>query len=334
MKRTLRVAIHSTWFCLAAGVAVHAAEAPAPGVFARVGEQVITQDDYSAALAAAARAKFYHGKPPEQEMALLQRSVGDQLVERVLLQNEARRRAIRPDAQAIEKQVQGYEKRYAGSAQWQQNKASMLPPLVARLEQESVLAQLEAGVRSNTVSPAQARAYYAAHQDKFTEPEQWHVGLILFKVEPSAPTEEWVRIDAQAQAVALRARAGEDFGALARQYSADASAAKGGDMGYLHVGMLPEGTQKALAALADGGVSDSLRLLQGLGVFRLVERKPARLQGFDAVAQRAAELAQREQGDRNWSALLLQLRAQTPAQLDTSRFLPLAGAPEAGAAAK
>jgi parvulin-like peptidyl-prolyl isomerase len=323
MKRTLHHLIGGLLLSLAAAAAL-GADAPAAGVFARVGEQLITQDEFDAAFAAAARAKFYHGKPPEQELAALQRSVGQQLVERSLLLAEARQRQLQPDSAAIAKTVQGYEQRYAGNAKWQENRDRLLPPLVARLEQDDLLSQLEARVRGAVhASAADAQTYYQANPAKFTEPEQLHVAVILFKVEPSAPTAQWQAVDVQAQAVAGRARAGEDFAALARQYSADPSAAKGGDMGYLHLGMLPDGTQQALAKLQPGGTTDSLRLLQGLGVFRLVERKQARLQPLAAVQARAQELAQREQSERAWRDLIAALRLKTPAQLDTSRYLPL-----------
>ena len=306
-----------------AGAAV-GAEAPAAAPFARVGATVITQQDYDAAFALAARAKFYHGKPPQQELALLQREVGAQLVTRALLLREAGRRQLQPDAAAITASVQGYDQRYADSVQWKAQRETLLAPLVARLEQDSLLAQLEAQVRAAAApGPAAVQAYYAANPAKFTEPEQLHVAVILFKVDPSAPTEQWIKVDQQAQAIALRARAGEDFAKLARQYSNDDSAQRGGDMGYLHLGMLPEGTQAALALLKAGGTTDSLRLLQGLGVFRLVERKPARLLGFEAVKVRAKELAQRDAGQRSWSALQLALRAAEPVRADESRFLPL-----------
>lgn len=312
-----------------AGAAV-GAEAPAPAPFAQVGAAVITQQEYDAAFALAERAKFYHGKPPQHELALLQREVGAQLVTRTLLLREAARRQLQPDAAAVAASVQGYEQRYAGSAQWKAQRAAMLPPLVARLEQDSLLAQLETQVRAAAApSAAAVQAYYAANPAKFTEPEQLHVAVILFKVEPSAPTEKWIKVDQQAQAVALRARAGEDFAKLARQYSNDDSAQRGGDMGYLHLGMLPEGTQAALAVLKAGGTTESLRLLQGLGVFRLIERKPARLLGFDAVKVRAKELAQRDAGQHNWNALQLALRAGAPVRVDESRFLPLPAAAEA-----
>lgn len=304
---------------------IAAAAVAQPAVFARVGDSVITQDEYSAAFNVAARGKFYHGKPPENEIAVLQREVGDQLVARILLLREAKQRGLRADDAEIQKTVQSYEQRYAGSEQWKKNRAQMLPPLLVRLEQDSLLSQLEKTVRTSVkLDQKQVKAYYAAHQAQFTEPEQLRVSVILLKVDPSAPSATWKKTDVQAQDIAKRTRAGEDFASLARQHSADPSAQQGGDMGYLHGGMLPDGAQQALTKLKAGQISDAVRLLEGFAVFRLADRKAARLHGFDAVKVRAQELAQREQSDRAWIAFVADLKTKSPAQIDQSRFLPLA----------
>src|SRR5690242_20413806 len=89
--------------------------------FAKVGDVLITQQDYDGAFARASRSKFYHGKPPEAEVAALQREVGQSLVDEVLLVKEAKRRKITPDAKSVQQTIAGYDKQYAGSAQWQQN---------------------------------------------------------------------------------------------------------------------------------------------------------------------------------------------------------------------
>ena len=295
------------------------------GIFAKVGDTVITKDEYNAAFSAASRGKFYHGKPPEGEVALLQREVSDQMVSRIVLLREAKQRGLRPDAAEVQKTVQTYEQRYAGSEQWKKNRAQLLPPLQTKLEQEDLLSQLEKTVRSGVkVSDKQAKDYYAANRDKFTEPEQMRVSVILLKVDPSATSATWKKSEEQAQALSKRARAGEDFAALARQYSGDGSSGQGGDMGYLHSGMLPDGTQEALAKLKTGEISDALRLLEGFAVFRLTDRKAAIMHGFDAVKVRAQELAQREQSDAAWTAFVTDLKAKTPTQIDQSHFLPLA----------
>jgi len=165
--------------------------APLNTVFAKVGDIEITHDEYNAAFNSATRSKFYHGKPPDSEIAALQREVGDQVVLRILYLHDAKQRNLRPDAASINKQIQTYEQRYAGSEQWKKNREQLLPPLVARLEQEDLLSQLEKIVRDGVkANEKQAKAYYAAHQEQFTEPEQMRVSLILLKVDPPASSGE------------------------------------------------------------------------------------------------------------------------------------------------
>lgn len=296
-----------------------------PAIFAKVGDSVITQDEYAAAFNMATRAKFYHGKPPDNEIALMQREVGEQLVARILLLHEAKQRGLRADANEIQKTVQSYDQRYAKSEQWKKNRAQQLPALIARLEQENLLSQLETTIRAR-VKPneQQVKTYYAAHPPQFTEPEQMRVSVILLKVDPSASAATWTKTSEQAQALAKRARAGEDFAALARQHSADPSAKQGGDMGYLHSGMLPDEAQKKLAKMQVRQITDSVRLLPGFAVFQLTGRKAAQLHSFDEVKVRAQQLAQRERGDSAWAAFIAELKAKTPVQVDQSHFLPLA----------
>lgn len=304
-------------------------------VFAKVGESVITYDEFNAAFSGAARSKFYHGKPPDGEIAALQREVAGQLVARILLLREAERKQLRPDDAEIEKSVQTYEKKYAGSDQWNKIRAQALPPLIVRLQQDSLLSQIEKTVRSGVkLTEAEVKAYYAAHQEQFTEPEQLRVSVILLKVDPSAPDDAWMKASEDVTAIAKRARAGEDFAALARQYSGDPSAKQGGDMDYLHGGMLPEGTQQTLSTLKVDEISEPVRLLDGAAIFRLNGRKPARLLAFEAVKARAEGLALREQSDRAWNGFVADLKTKTPAQIDQSRFLPLVEKAKAPAAPK
>lgn len=337
MKQTHKRARHAllTLLLLSAGyagtgnaIAAPAAAAAAPAakaIFARVGDAVVTQDEYNAAFNAASRGKFYHGKPPEAEIAALQREVGDQLVSRILLVREAKARGFKADPAEIQKTVQSYDQRYAGSEQWKKSRETMLANVIPRLEEDSILVQLEKAVR-NVPKPSlkEVRAYYAAHPEKFTEPEQLRVAVILLKVDPSSPTTVWIKADEEAREIATKLRGGADFATLARTRSADGSAQQGGDMGYLHSGMLPDGTQQVLNAMKVGEISNPVQLLEGMAVFRLTDRKVAKLNSFEAVQNRAQDLLQRDHADQAWSKLIAELKKKTPAQIDQSRFLPLA----------
>lgn len=297
----------------------------APPVFARVGESVITRQDYDAAFAAAVRSKFYHGRPPDAEVAALQREVGDKLVANVLLLGEAKRRGLAPDDAAVAQRLEQHEQRNRDNKQWQQARTQWLPVLTMRLQEESLLAKLESAVR-NVPPPdeKQLREYYAANPGKFTEPEQLRVSIILLRVDPSSPTEAWNKAFEQGQALVKQLRAGADFAALAREHSGDAdSAEQGGDMGYLHGGMLPDAAQEVVDKLKPGEISDPVRLLEGIIIIRPTDRKPPKLGDFETVRGRASDLWLKEESERAWKSLIAQLKKETPIHVDESGYLPI-----------
>ena len=305
-------------------VAQTARLAPGGEIFARVDKHEITFAEYQAALAAGIRKKYYHSRPPVAELSRLQREVADQLIDRVLLLEEARRRDIEPDRGRIDAAVAGYDKRYGASEQWRAERDRRLPALVAQLESQSVLERLEAGVRE--VPPpdaATAKAFFEAQPEKFTEPEQVRLSLILLKVAPSAPRAAWDKAAEEGRRLHQKLRKGADFAELARLHSADPSAARGGDLGYLHRGMLPELIEKqVIDSLQPGAYSEPVTLLEGVAIVRLEARKPARVRSFEASAKRAGELWRREQGEKAWQRLIERLRAAAVVQVDESRLLP------------
>jgi parvulin-like peptidyl-prolyl isomerase len=293
-------------------------------VFAKVGDVEITQEEYNAAFYTASRSQFYHGKPPEAVIAGLQREVEDKLVTRVLLLQEAKRRGLRPDEAELKKSLDSYEQRYARSEQWKKNREQVLPGLTARLEQDNLLAQLEQKVRGTPApNEDQVRTYYLAHPEKFTEPEQIRVSVIMLKVDPSSPKTEWEKADEKAKKILKKLQDGADFAALARVESGDPSAQQGGDMGYLHNGMLPEGAQQVLNKLKVGELSPPVPLLEGIAVFRLTDRKISTLNSFEKVRVRAQELLQRDMGKEAWNGLIDSLKKETPIHIDQSNYLPL-----------
>mgnify|MGYP001270414269 CR=1 FL=1 len=311
--------------CLAVLSPVWSAEGTGANVFATVGDVVITHQEYDQALNIAARRKFYHGKPPEAQVALLQREVGENLVNAVLLAKEAKRRGLKPDAVHVDKTLQQYEERYRGKEQWEKTRTQALPQLKRKLEEESLLTQLEQKVRAVTPPSQKAlQEYYASNSEKFTEPEQLKLSVILLRVEPSSPKAKWDAARNEGQAIVKRLRGGASFAALAKLHSADESAKNGGDMGYLHKGMLPDVAYEAIKPLKVKDISNPVTVLEGVAIFRLDDRKTAKLKSFASVETRTRELWLREQSDLVWKAFIERLRKDTPINLDESRYLPLA----------
>lgn len=313
----------------AAPIAAAAATSAAP--FATVGEVVITHADYDIAFAQAARSKFYHGKPPEGAVAALQREVGQSLVDEILLVKEAQRRQLQPDDAAIQQTLDGYEQRYRASAQWATSRERLLPALTAKLQRDSLIEQLNKLVKvAGEPTAAELQQYWERHQDKFTTPEQVRLAVILLKVDPSSPQATWDAAREEGAAIVKQLRAGADFAELAKAHSKEASAANGGDMGLVHVAMLPDAAQEALRKLRPGEISDATFLLEGVAVFRIEMRRESKLNPLETVRERARDLWARDKAQENWLALLNRLRLETPVQLDDSRYLPLTTAVSTG----
>lgn len=320
----------------AVSLAASAQERGAPAkeaVFATVGERVITVAEYRQALALAMRRKYYHAKPPEAELAAFQREVGDDVVNRVLLLDEAKRRGIRPDRKRIDATLADYEARYRNSRNWEANRERMRAAVAQQLETDSVLERLEAQVKAvREPTDAEARTFYERRKDLFVEPEQVKLGVILLKVDPSSPQAAWNAAHDEAKRVRERLAAGADFQELAQLHSGDLSAGRGGDMGYLHRGMLPEAVQAVVDQLAPGAISAPVQVLEGVAILRLDDRKLARQRSFDEVRERAGDLWQRAEADAAWKKLIAGLRKRTPVRVDESQFLPLPVAADKGRA--
>ena len=72
-------------------------------------------------------------------------------------------------------------------------------------------------------------------------------------------------------------RAGASFPALARQFSETASAARGGDLGWIQEGQLPEELDEALAKMRPGRLSPPIRSLTGFHILLLRDERQASL---------------------------------------------------------
>jgi len=328
--RPLLVAMLSATALTVAGT-VFAQSAPqaqtgADDYVARVGKITISAREYEQAANTAARQKFYHGKPPEEEINALMKDVAERMIDRILLVDATRRLNIPADDDAVARTIAGYEARYKDSPRWQQNRHTMIPAVKARLEEDSRIKALEARARDiPEADDADVHAYYTQHPDKFTEPEKLRLAMILLSVPPSAPAESWQAADAEAERLHARLVEGENFAEQARLVSADASAPEGGDLGYLHRGMIPEGLQDTIDTMPAGALSEPTRVLQGVAIFKLLERKAAIHHAFDRVAERARELLMRERKDAAWARYLAELRKDANIELNTRRYPALGG---------
>lgn len=279
-------------------------------VFAVVNGKQLTVSDYDKLARESFRDKFYHGSPPESEVQQMLREVGQSMIDRILLAEEVDHKRVGPDEASVNAEIAKYERQYANSAMWAQQRGDVLPKLRAHLEEKSRLDVLEKQVKNVAASDDELRAFYAANQSLFTEPEKRKVSIILLRVEPSSTSEVWKRRTEEAQVLLESIRKGAGFEVTAKEKSDDLSKEKGGDLGYLHRGMLSEAIETELDKLKIGETGGPVASLEGVVLFRLDATTTSALSPFDAVKGRAKELFLREKSAKAWQDYLVELRSR------------------------
>jgi peptidyl-prolyl cis-trans isomerase D len=165
-------------------------------------------------------------------------------------------------------------------ARYEARRSEYVTPETVAIEYvELQVASLASGIE---VGEPELREQYDADVagGRFQQPEERRARHLLLKLEG----QEEAAVQAQAEGLLARARAGEDFAALAREKSQDESTAQeGGELGWVTRDMMVEQFSDALFALEPGGLAGPVRTQFGLHLIRLEEVRGGEVQPYEAV---------------------------------------------------
>lgn len=149
------------------------------------------------------------------------------------------------------------------------------------------------------------RDRFEQQKGRFLTPERRLVSHVLIEVPPDADEASRETARQQAQDIAERARAGEDFAALAGEFSEDAgSAPLGGDLGWVEPGVMVEAFENAMYELSqESPISDPVQTGFGWHVIQLRDIRPATGQSFEEARITLANEFLEEQAEREFLAL-------------------------------
>ncbi len=125
------------------------------------------------------------------------------------------------------------------------------------------------GARFATVSDDEIDEAMQRIKENASKPSQL-ISQIFLPVD--SPQEE-NQVLANARRLFDELRNGTPFTALAQQFSQDASARAGGDMGWLQVGQMPDAVEKVLAQMPVGSVSQPIRSDEGYHIVAVRNRR-------------------------------------------------------------
>jgi peptidyl-prolyl cis-trans isomerase C len=255
-----------------------------PSVVARVNGQDVTKEEFERMIHTL-ETRAGQQIPPDRRDEILRNAL-DQLVVYTLLSQESKSRGIKVEESEIDAKMQQLRGQFQTQDAYEKalKDRSMTADGLrkdARVDL-SVTKLMDAEVATVPgPSDADAKDFYAKNPERFKQEETAHAAHILIRVDPNADAAAKAKAKATIDLVLKKARAGEDFGKLAQQYSQDGSAAQGGDLGDFPRGQMVPEFSNAAFALKPGQLSGVVTTQFGYHVIKLIELKPGRVVPFE-----------------------------------------------------
>jgi peptidyl-prolyl cis-trans isomerase C len=175
--------------------------------------------------------------------------------------------------------------------------------IVRRLLHRDVLRRIK-------VSEAEMQAFFRRYPDYFIRKDEIRVRQIFIAVadgdDISARGAALLRI----QSIQDRLRAGDNFAALALEYSNDPSRVRGGDLGYLERNQMIGSFADAAFALEPGQVSDIVETRFGYHLIKMVDRIPSSRMAYRNARAKIERTLRRNKEQAAAAAYLAGLKKQ------------------------
>lgn len=128
-----------------------------------------------------------------------------------------------------------------------------------------------------TVPDSEAKKYYDDNPSYFQQPAQVRVSHIMIRFDSKADQAQKDESKKKIEDVLKRLKAGEDFAALAKEVSEDASSKNnGGDLDYITKGQAPQAFENAAFELKKGEFSDIVQTDSGYHIVKVTDKQDAK----------------------------------------------------------
>ncbi len=165
------------------------------------------------------------------------------------------------------------------------------------------------------VSDAEVHAFYTENLAKFQVPELVRARHILLRLDPDADDATRRATRERLEQILAEARQGADFAELAKRRSEDATAARGGDLGYFARGRMVAPFADAAFALQPGELSDIVTTPYGLHILRVEDRRPAQLAPEDEAREQILAYLRQQKGQQARDQEIERLRSSAEIEI-------------------
>lgn len=216
------------------------------------------------------------GKDREKALKGLEKTFINSMIDIKLQLQEARRKGLDVKEAEVEGAISDIKRKY--NLRDEEFVASLntegltLEEYKIKLREQILLSKVvNYEVRSNVfVTDKEIADFYNMNKEKYDRGESVRIRQIFFNA-PEDKT-QGPQLEAKAQEIINRLKAGQDFAKLAEEYSEDASRRFGGDLGYISRGTVLKEIEDVVFSLKEGEISKPFWSTKGLHIVK-VEHK-------------------------------------------------------------
>ena len=231
------------------------------------------------------------GKVPEKaQMETIRKGVLDELINLELLVQEGKKKGIKVDEGQVANQLKAIRTRFPDEETYKNaltRDSLTVPELKAQIEKKMLVQELvnKEVIEKVTVTQEEGKAFYDSHPESFKQPEQVHASHILIQVGPKADDAERKKARKQMEEILKKVKKGENFSALAKQFSQCPSREKGGDLGLVRRGQTVKPFEDAAFSLKPGETSGIVETEFGFHVVKVTEKMPEKQVSYEEAQE-------------------------------------------------
>ncbi|RJP22320.1 MAG: peptidylprolyl isomerase [Candidatus Abyssobacteria bacterium SURF_5] len=260
------------------------------------------------------------GQPmPEERVAQMEKEVLENLISTELLFQAAQQGSVKVETSEVDEKYASLKKRFPSEEEFSKALEKMHlteAGLRAKLERGMIIEELidREIVQKIPISDEEIKTYYESNPALFTQPERVQASHILLKVDKNADASQKEMARKKGEEIQQKLKNGEDFAALAKEFSQCPSSAKGGDLGLFRRGQMVKPFEDAAFSMNPGDISDIVETQFGYHIIKVTDKKPEAVMPFEDVKDRLTQFLKQEKVQTEVSQYIEKLRAEAKIQ--------------------
>jgi peptidyl-prolyl cis-trans isomerase C len=239
----------------------------------------------------------------------------ENLINRELLYQEGKKRGIKIESKAVDDQFGNLKKQFPSEEEFKDtlgkmnlSEGALKSELTRRLTIQKFIE--DEIVKKTVVSEKDTKTYYDENPKFFKIPEQVRASHILIKIESPADESKKTQARKKIEQIQQQLRKGEDFAALAKEFSECPSGKNGGDLGYFSRGQMVQPFETTSFSLKTGEVSDIVETRFGFHLIKVVDKKAETTLDYGTAKEKINQYLKNQKIQQEVDQLIDQLKAK------------------------